>query len=112
MSNEPQKDVFYTLKYKKAGFFSKKCTLTVEIETEGACVFPAFAIVSKFKSTPLKRGDGDIVCTVNDSTEIKRSHTFEFDVSPMKAETRLKMFFLNDKNYKSFKIACKAGNNI
>ena len=112
LSNEPQKDVFYTLKYKKAGFFSKKCTLTVEIETEGACVFPAFAIVSKFKSTPLKRGDGDIVCTVNDSTEIKRSHTFEFDVSPMKAETRLKMFFLNDKNYKSFKIACKAGNNI
>ena len=112
LSNEPQKDVFYTLKYKKAGLFSKKCTLTVEIETEGACVFPSFAIVSKFKSTPLKRGDGDIVCTVNDNTEIKGSHTFEFDVSPMKADTRLKMFFLNDKNYKSFKIACKAGNNI
>ena len=112
LSNEPQKDVFYTLKYKKAGLFSKKCTLTVEIETEGACVFPAFAIVSKFKSTPLKRGDGDIVCTVNENTEIKGSHTCEFDVSPMKADTRLKMFFLNDKNYKSFKIACKAGNNI
>ena len=96
LSNEPQKDVFYTLKYKKAGLFSKKCTLTVEIETEGACVFPSFAIV----------------CTVNDNTEIKGSHTFEFDVSPMKADTRLKMFFLNDKNYKSFKIACKAGNNI
>ena len=112
LSNEPQKDVFYTLKYKKSGLFSKKCTLTVEIETEGACVFPAFAIVSKFKSTPLKRGDGDIVCTVNENTEIKGSHTFEFDVSPMKADTRLKMFFLNDKNYKSFKIACKAGNNI
>lgn len=112
LSNEPQKDVFYTLKYKKAGLFSKKCTLTVEIETEGACVFPSFAIVSKFKSTPLKRGDGDIVCTVNDNTEIKGSHTFEFDVSPMKADTRLKMFFLNDKNYKSFKIACKAGNSI
>lgn len=112
LSNEPQKDVFYTFKYKKAGLFSKKCTLTVEIETNGGCVFPGFAIVSKYKSTPLKRGDGDIVCTVNDNTEIKGSYTFEFDVSPMKPDTRLKMFFLNDKNYKSFKIACKAGNNI
>ena len=112
LSNEPQKDVFYTFKYKKAGLFSKKCTLTVEIETDGGCVFPGFAIVSKYKSTPLKRGDGDIVCTVNDNTEIKGSYTFEFDVSPMKPDTRLKMFFLNDKNYKSFKIACKAGNNI
>ena len=112
LSNEPQKDVFYTLKYKKAGLFSKKCVLTVNVETDGACVFPGFAIVSKYKSTPLKRGDGDIVCTVNDNTEIKGSHIFEFDVSPMKPDTRLKMFFLNDKNYKSFKIACKAGNNI
>lgn len=112
LSNEPQKDVFYTFKYKKPGFFNKKCTLTVDIETDGACVFPAFAIVSKFKSTPLKRSDGDIVCTVTENTEIKGSHTFEFDISPLRAETRLKMFFLNDKNYKAFKIACKAGNTI
>lgn len=112
LSNEPQKDVFYTFKYKKPGFFNRKCSLTVQIETDGACVFPAFAIVSKFKSTPLKRGDGDIVCTVTENTEIKGSHTFEFDISPLRAETRLKMFFLNDKNYKAFKIACKAGNTI
>lgn len=112
LSNEPQKDVFYTFKYKKPSFFNKKCTLTVEIQTDGACVFPAFAIVSKFKSTPLKRGDGDIVCTVTENTEIKGSHTFEFDISPLRTETRLKMFFLNDKNYKAFKIACKAGNTI
>ena len=112
LSNEPQKDVFYTFKYKKPGFFNKKCSLTVQIETDGACVFPAFAVVSKFKSTPLKRGDGDIVCTVTENTEIKGSHTFEFDISPLRAETRLKMFFLNDKNYKAFKIACKAGNTI
>ena len=112
LSNEPQKDVFYTFKYKKGGLFSKKCTLTVEIETDGGCVFPAFAIVSKFKSTPLKRGDGDIVCTVDENTEIKNKHTFEFTVQQLRPETRLKMFFLNDKNYKAFKIACKAGNSI
>lgn len=112
LSNEPQKDVFYTLKYKKPGFINKKCTLTVEIEINGGCVFPAFAIVSKFKSTPLKRGDGDIVCTVSENTEIKGNHAFEFNISPLRAETRLKLFFLNDKNYKSFKIACKAGNTI
>lgn len=112
LSNEPQKDVFYAFKYKKGGLFSKKCTLTVEVETDGGCVFPAFAIVSKFKSTPLKRGDGDIVCTVDENTEIKNKHTFEFTVQQLRPETRLKMFFLNDKNYKAFKIACKAGNSI
>lgn len=112
LSNEPQRDVFYTFKYKKPSFFNKKCALTVEIETDGGCVFPAFAIVSKFKSIPLKRGDGDIVCTVSENTEIKGTRTFEFEISPLRAETRLKMFFLNDKNYKSFKIACKAGNTV
>ncbi len=112
LSNEPQKDVFYTIRYKKPSLFNKKCTLTVELETKGGCVFPGFVIVSKFKSTPLKRGDGDIVCSVEEPTEMKNSHTFEFDISPMRPDTRLKMFFLNDKNYKSFKIACKAGNTI
>ncbi len=112
LSNEPQKDVLYTIRYKKPGLFSKKCTLTVELEVNGGCVFPAFVIVSKYKGVPLKRGDGDIVCSVEDNTEIHNTHTFEFDISPLRSDTRLKMFFLNDKNYKSFKIACKAGNTI
>ena len=112
LSNEPQKDVVYTLKYKKPGLFNKKCTLTVEIETDGGCVFPGFVVIGKFKSTPLKRSDGDVICTVGENTEIQGSHTFEFDITPLRKETRLKMFFLNDKNYKSFKIACKAGNTI
>ena len=112
LSNEPQKDVFYTFKYKKAGLFSKKYTLTVEIETDGSCVFPSFVIVSKYKSTPLKRSDGDVIYSVEESTEIRNSHTFEFSVEQLRPDTRLKIFFLNDKNYKSFKIACKAGNTI
>lgn len=112
LSNEPQKDVVYTLKYRKPGLFNKRCTLTIEVETTGSCVFPGFVIISKFKSTPLKRGDGDIVCVVNESTEINGSHTFEFDIQPLRGETRLKMFFLNDKHYKSFKIACKAGHTV
>lgn len=112
LSNEPQKDVLYSLKYKKAGLFSKTSKLTVEIETTGACVFPGFVVVGKYRSTPLKRNDGDIICSVDGSTEIKRSHTFEFNVDSLRSETRLKMFFLNDKNYKAFKIACKSGNII
>ena len=69
--------------------------------------------ISKYKSTPLNRGDGNVLCKVNDSIEIKgRQCIIEFNISPIKPDTRLKMFFLNDKNYKSFKIACKAGNII
>jgi len=112
LSNELQREVLYILRYKKMGLFSKKYILSVEVLTEDSCVFPAFAIVSKYKSTPLKRSDGDIVCSVSNDTEIKGSHVFEFEIQPLRPETRLKMFFLDDKNYKAFRIACKAGNSI
>lgn len=112
LSNEPQKDVFYTFKYKKGGRFSKTCRLSLTIETTGNCVFPAFVVVSKFKGTPLKRTDGDIACSVAENTQINGHHTFEFDVAPLQSGTRLKLFFVNDKYYKAFRIACKAGNNI
>ncbi len=112
LSNEPPQNVRYTLKYKKKSLFNKTCTLTIEVETEKKCVFPAFAIISKYGSTPLKRSDGDVVCTVKDATEIERRHTFELEVSPIREGTRLKMFFLDEKNYKSFVISCKSGSNI
>lgn len=112
LSNEPQRDVYYTIRYKKPGLFSKKCAISVEVEAEGAFTFPAFTVVSKFKGTPLKRSDGDIVCTMEESTEIKGGHVFEFSVTPLRAGTVLKMFFLNDKDYKKFKIACKSGNTV
>lgn len=111
-SNEPQRDVFYTFKYKKPGLFSKKSVLTITLETDGECVFPGFVVVSKFRGMPLKRGDGDVVCTVDESTKIGRTYKFELEVPALRADTRLKMFFLNDKNYKAFKIACKSGNTI
>ena len=104
--------MLYTLKYKKPGLFNQKCTLTIELETQGGCVFPGFVVIGKFKSTPLKRSDGDVICTISENTEIKDRYTCEFDITPLRKDTRLKMFFLNDKNYKSFKIACKAGNII
>ena len=112
LSNEPQKEIYYCIKYKKAGFFRKKYTLTINIEVRGKCVFPPFVIVGKFKSTPLKRGDGEIVCSIDTNSEIENEYTFSFDISPLRPETRLKMFFTNDKYYKSFKLACKSGNIV
>ena len=46
------------------------------------------------------------------ATEIQENLTFEFDVPVIRAGMRLKMFFLDDQNYKNFKLACKAGNTI
>lgn len=112
LNNEPQREVFYTFKYKRAGLFNKVCRLTVTVEASGSFLFPAFAIVSKFKSIPLKRGDGDIVCSVEESTEIKGMQAFEFEINPLQQGVRIKMFFLNDKNYKTFRITCKSGNSI
>ncbi|MCD7904244.1 MAG: hypothetical protein LUG24_01410 [Clostridiales bacterium] len=86
--------------------------MSITIETDGSCIFPAFVLLSEYKSTPLKKGDGDIVCSVAENTEIKGSYTFNFDVAQLRKDTRLKLFFVNDKNYKAFKIACKSGSSI
>ncbi len=112
LNNEPQKEVFYSFKYKKTGLFSKKYKLEMTIETEASCVFPAFSIISKYKSVPLKRGDGEPIVAVEGQTQINQTKTLEFDVNNLKPETRLKAFFLNDKDYKAFKMVCKAGNKI
>lgn len=110
--NESKRDAYYTLKYNRFGIFNKKCTLTVKVETSGACVFPGFEIVSRVGNLPLSRSDGHTVCRVDEDNEINGSCTFRFEVSPMEQGTRLKMFFLNDKDYKSFKITCRAGDSI
>lgn len=111
-SNEPQREVLYTIRYKKGGIFNKTCKLTLTVEGPGKFVFPAFVLVSKYKSVPLKRGDGSVVCSSDENVEIQGKRIFEYTVPSLQPDTRLKMFFVNDKNYKAFKIACKGGNTI
>jgi len=111
INNEPQRDVYYTFKYKKP-LFGKQRTLSITVRSEGTFMFPQFCVISKFKSVPLKRGDGDIVCTLQEDTEINGSKTFEFDVSDLRKDTKLKLFFLNDKQYQHFKILNEGSNTI
>ena len=113
-NNAPQRDIYYNFKYKQSGFFffKKKCTLTVDIEASSSCVLPPFVIVSKFRSMPLRRDDGNIVCSSNESIAINNFHSLVFDVPPLNEGTRLKMFFLDDTKYKSFKLTCKFGSTI
>ncbi len=110
--NRPQMDVFYSFEYKKPGLFHKKTALLFTVEISGCCVLPPFVIVGKYKGIPLKRSDGEAICIVAQATEIQENLTFEFDVPVIRAGMRLKMFFLDDQNYKNFKLACKAGNTI
>lgn len=111
-NNQPQRDVLYTFEYKKPGLFHKKTALLFTVEITGSCVLPPFVIVGKYKGIPLKRSDGEAICTVGQATEIDGNLTFEFNVPVIRAGMRLKMFFLDDQSYKNFKLACKAGNTI
>lgn len=110
--NQPQRDVLYTFEYKKPGLFHKKTALLFTVETTGSCVLPPFVIIGKYKGIPLKRSDGETICTVAQATEIDGNLTFEFNVPVLRAGMRLKVFFLDDQSYKGFKLACKAGNTI
>ena len=111
INNEPQQDVYYSFKYKKA-LLSKKRTLYLTIKSSGTFMFPQFTIIGKLKSVPLKRGDGDIICSVSEETEVKEHHTFEFDVDDIRSGTKLKLFFLNDKQYKRYKVLNEGINEI
>lgn len=110
--NQPQRDVLYTFEYKKPGLFHKKTALLFTVEIKGSCVLPPFVIIGKYKGIPLKRSDGETICTVAQATEIDGNLTFEFNVPVIRAGMRLKMFFLDDQSYRNFKLACKAGNTI
>lgn len=113
MSNEPQRTIRYSLKYKRPGLFSRKSVLTVSLNPEMSCVLPAFVIVGKSRSLPLKRGDGEMLCSVPGSVELERGgRSFEFDVPPLPAGMRLKMFFVNDRHYREFKLVCTGGGSI
>jgi len=111
INNEPQRDVYYSFSYKKS-LFGKKRTLSLTIKSNGTFMFPQFCIVSKLKSVALKRGDGDIVCSVLEETEVRGSKTFEFEVNEIRTGSKLKMFFTNDKQYRYFKILNEGSNTI
>lgn len=61
---------------------------------------------------PLKRDDGEVVCTVSENIKITNQHTITIDISPLNKDTRLKMFFLKNESYQVFKLACKSGSII
>lgn len=104
IQNEELRDVYYSFKYKKKGLFSKKRSLTLTIRSSGEFVLPAFCIIGKYKSVPLNRADGDIICSVSTDTDVNNSYTVEFEVDEIRPDTRIKMFLMNDKHYRFFKL--------
>ena len=111
INNEPQRSVLYSFKYKKPGLFSKTSVLTIDINSDGVFVLPQFVVVAKSNAVPLRRDDGDIICGVSEQTEINSTKRFELEVPELRKGTKLKMFFLNDKHYKKYKIQ-NSGSNV
>lgn len=103
INNEPQREVCYSFKYKK-GFLSKKNTLTLSVKSNGDFVLPQFVLSSKFKSIPLTRHDGYIISSIIEETKINKDYTFTFDVEPISADTYIKMFFTDDRQYKRYRL--------
>lgn len=111
-SNEEMKAITYSFRYKKGGLFSRKSSVEITITGQGSFVFPGFIILTKFKSTPLKKSDGDIIYEHKEVSEVHGSISYSFDASVLRSGSRLKMFFINDKNYRLFRIACSKGAEI
>lgn len=113
ISNEPQREVLCSFRYKKTGLFSKKSSLTLEIQSEGKFLFPGFVIETKYGALPLKRGDGVQIAAVQRETEINGSSVFEFDhIQELRKGTRIRLFFTDDAHYKKYKLQYDGSNAV
>ena len=111
INNEPQREVRYSFKYKK-GFLSKKNTLTLSVSSNDDFILPQFVLSSKFKSIPLTRDDGYIIASASQDTKINKNYTFTFDVEPIKPDTYIKMFFIDNRKYKQYRLLNEGRANI
>jgi hypothetical protein len=89
INNEPQREVYYSFSYKKARM-SKKRTLSLQLKSKGKFLFPQFCVMGKYRALPLKRGDGDVVCAMQDENEIDGTRSFDFEVDEIRTGSKLK----------------------
>ena len=112
INNEPQREVYYSIKYSKGGLFSKKRILSVTVKSSGNFVLPPFVVVGRAGLIPGTRDKGFDICTQRDPVDVNISKTMEFEVSDVQKGTKVRMFFLNEKNYSKFKVQNEGSSDI
>ena len=101
--NEPQRELFYTLKLKK-GFFSSKRSLNLSVFSENEFSMPPFVLVMKQGGMPLSKEDGTVIGSVREEDEPKLIHDYSFDAGNLPKDDFVKLFFVNKSQYKRFKL--------
>ncbi len=111
INNEPQRDIYYTFKYKK-GILSRKSTLMLTVRAESSFILPKFILSGKLRAMPLTRDDGYLVASVTEDTTISANHTFNFNIDTIPSDTYIKMFFISDRDYKRFRLLNEGASKI
>ncbi len=109
INKKQQLNVYYDIKYKKS-MFSSKASLALNIKSDTDCVFPEFCIVSKYKSVPLNRSDGDIIYIKKQKTQINKNCTFEIEIAKLANDVKFRLFLLDDLQYNFFRITNESKN--
>ena len=104
MENEPQRTVYYSVRYVTSGFFSKKKKLTVTLKSDGEFHFPPFVIVGRTGLVPGSRDKGSDLILENNATDVNREKILEYPDIDVPKGTKIRMFFLKNSDYKKFKI--------
>lgn len=104
-------DVRYSFKYKYSKF-SKVSSLSVHINSNIVFSLPKFCIVSKFKSLPLNRADGEIIYKSQSEITIKQNYTFELNVKKLQKGTKIKLFFVDDMEYNHYKLLNEGNSEV
>lgn len=109
--NQPQRDITYKITYSKP-LFSGKPKLQLTIKSDQKVDLPKFLIVCKSGALPLNKGDGEILASVSESTEFIGTKTFSFDVSSLPRNATVRMFFVDERMYKKFKLTASGPNKL
>lgn len=112
INNEPQREVYYSIKYNKGGLFSKKRTLSVTVKSSGNFVLPPFVVVGRAGLIPGARDKGFDICAQREPVEVNMSRTIKYEVSDVQKGTKVRLFFLNEKDYSKFKIQNEGSSDI
>lgn len=112
INNEPQREVYYSIKYNKGGLFSKKRTVAITLRSSGNFTIPPFVLVGKAGLIPGARDKGYDICTQKEPMAINSSKTIEYEVSDIQKGTKVRLFFLNERDYSKFKIQNEGSSDI
>ncbi len=110
MVNKKPIEIYYNLKIKRSILGKlKSAEIMFSMEGNEEIKLPAITVIGKRGNMPIQKSDGDDICTFNEVVINKnRPCGFEFPVEAIQNNMYIKLFVMNDKESRRYRIISPA----